>query len=928
MQDWLQRQGWSLDELSTLLAVLAAIGGVLTGIQQFGVRRMTRLLSFWLGLAARSYAVWFARTWGQYENPYLRETEDLDLRHTYVSLAFHGEDADTRVDADAVLGDRALGDIIIEGDPGSGKSTLLRAYGVGASRTPEHPGRWLGSRRTIPFFVPLRRFARTVANPGRTLADYLVHDILVSGWGRTREDAEAFLHRALLTERAVLLLDGLDEVPADRQEAVLEAVHRFEGDRNPRLPTANARLIVTCRRQNFLALRDTWIHVIRDGIYTLAPLRDAEIFAYLQKLSTRFRDPQRGPEAFLHAVRVSGTLELHRTPLVLAMSVGLYAKKTVFEIPSEIAELYSQMITEMLERQAFKADPGTALVHYTVADKTRFLREFAAGNAEGREGFGERFGDFSIQALHRYARDLAVRLDSVDEPVAFVNEIVQRSGLITEAGEGACLFAHRSIQEYLVAEELRQFDSDGGTKLLARATDPVWRHVVLFYTGTDRQSQQAVDAFLLDLVDRDLALAGHCLAGAKPTNVVARAILSALAGRVRANDAVSIHVAAMLSATRSPRTTVRNLAVLLVRDVLGEVIDRADVFEVLGGDLDGVVQILQALANTDADHIVELVPQVAAAAPDDPRLVAPLWLCLSAPGVAERHGVARIVERLLGLVTSPACLVELQRQESHNPSFATDGLRRRVYPFRNGYQLTSNLVTLLCWAEHLQVVPIPPNRFFEARREDPDAFARAELDRGHTQLTTAHWPARLLSTAATALAGVATGWLLAVDWRVITRPAGWLMLWWLLLPLLVAPVAFFICATWAERQPQSSFAGQYLRAGTAPGAGVSGHLLAEAYARVVPGASGQLLFLLTTPVYTIACLPIFTTSRVGFVAVAAGANVVFGWAPFFRIFDRGVRLYLYRPNPFADMYDDPRSRLWLDLDAVTTRLSPTGTGPE
>ncbi|MBN1172146.1 MAG: hypothetical protein JXA67_08220, partial [Micromonosporaceae bacterium] len=240
MQEWLQSVGLSLDEAEVLLAALAILGGMLAGLRQLGFHRITRSVTFWSHLADRSYSAWFARTWGRYDNPYLREIEDLDLRNTYVSLAFRGEEADERIDAGAVLGDRFFGNIVIEGDPGSGKSTLLRAYGVGASRLtapgqvsgppgrrglsgplgrsgaaartrPAGHGPASGGRartrpqagRATPMLVPLRRFARTLTIPGRTLAGYLVSDILVSGWGRSPKDAEAFLRRSLATDRLV-----------------------------------------------------------------------------------------------------------------------------------------------------------------------------------------------------------------------------------------------------------------------------------------------------------------------------------------------------------------------------------------------------------------------------------------------------------------------------------------------------------------------------------------------------------------------------------------------------------------------------------------------------------------------------------------------------------------------------------------------------
>jgi hypothetical protein len=636
-----------------------------------------------------------------------------------------------------------------------------------------------------------------------------------------------------------------------------------------------------------------------------------------------FRDPVRGPAAFLHAVRASGTLDLHRTPLVLGMSVGLYAKKAAFEVPGEIADLYGQMVTEMLGRQAFKVDPGTSLLRYTVADKTRLLREFAVANAEGRPDCGERFGEFPVAALHRQANSLASRLDAVRDPTAFVDEIVERSGLLAEAGDGRYAFAHRSIQEHLVAEELRQFDPRGADRLLAHAAEPGWRQVVLFYTGTDRHNQAAVDAFLRRLAGDDLPLAGQCLAGAKVTNPVAHEILDALAERVRAGDAVPVHLAGMLAATRSPRAAVRDLAAVLVREVLAEVIHRPDVSELLGADCDGVVQILTALAGTDPADVADLAPKIAETVPDDPRLVAPLWLCLGVPGIADQRGAGRLVERLLTLAMTGDGLAELQRQEPSAPAFATDELRRTVYPFRGGYSRSSNLVTLLCWAERLRVVPIPLNRFFEARRADPEAFARVELDRGRTQRASLHRPARLLSAAGALGAVAGSCWLLWRDPHLLTRPAGWLTPWWMLLPLVAVPLAYFMGTAAAERRPATSFAGQYLRAGAAPGTGGSGHLPAEALARVVPGSGAQALVLLCTVGYAIVTLPVFVGSPLGYLALATAANAVFGWVPLLRAFDRETRVYLYRPNPFSDMYDDGRSRLWLDPDALRTSRPAT-----
>jgi hypothetical protein len=339
MLEWLRQHSWSLGDLLALASVVATIVVAVIGPMHRWLGTSVRAGLMRAGRTERRYASWFVDKWGQYENPYLADTESLDLRSTYVSLSFRAPDADqeTRTVATKVLADPRPGNLIIEGAPGSGKSTLLKAYGVGVLKS-QRRTLWLPkSPQDIPFFVQLRKFARDLDRSGGGLAQYLLDEVLVSQAGMVASDASDFLQHVLTEGRAVVMLDGLDEVTVDRHPAVLEAVHKFTTDRNPIQPTHQARLIVTCRRQNFLSLRDEWVPAIAQTVCTLAPLRNSEIFSYLDKLRTKFKTLG-GPESFFQAIRASGTLDLHRVPLILAMSVGLYARKDFFEIPNSIAK--------------------------------------------------------------------------------------------------------------------------------------------------------------------------------------------------------------------------------------------------------------------------------------------------------------------------------------------------------------------------------------------------------------------------------------------------------------------------------------------------------------------------------------------------------------------------------------------------------------
>ena len=78
------------------------------------------------------------------------------------------------------------------------------------------------------------------------------------------------------------------------------------------------------------------------------------------------------------------------------------------------------------------------------------------------------------------------------KPEAFVEEIIRHSGLLSDAGrKGLWHYAHRSIQEFLAAQELRLNTDD--RFLLTKAEALSWRQVTQFYTVG--QEARQVDHF-------------------------------------------------------------------------------------------------------------------------------------------------------------------------------------------------------------------------------------------------------------------------------------------------------------------------------------------------------------------------------------------------------------------------------------------------
>lgn len=883
------------------LSVVASIAAIIAVVPLFrdAARAVWRAALMRAGVPHHRYAKRFTEVWGTYQNPYLNREERLDLRSTYVPLSFQVQGIHQVRWASEVLAilPRRL---IIVGNPGSGKSTLLAAHGVGALDR-----RHLMARqpRIVPFLIQLRDFATFLAPGGARAAGandivgYLVHEMLVKRkFFRSAERAAEFLKHTLDTGCALLMLDGLDEVPDDRLDLVLGALDDFTTDESDEHPTGRARILLTCRTQNFSMLKAGWIDAsfAPYSLYALAPLRDSDIMVYLQKFgyqqkfSYQRRPPStfttaEGPERFLDAIRVDSKIDLLRAPLILAMAVGLYAEHPE-DIPSTISELYEKMIEEMLDRHSFLHErPGTGrdLNHYKKRDKYSLLRQFALHAATETSNFG----DFTRVSLLEYTRSLSDSLDMEGMPEAFVEEIIRHSGLLSDAGRGDLWhYAHRSIQEFLAARELRL--GAGDQFLLAKAEVLSWRQVIQFYTVG--QEARQVDGFLRKLAQRNPELAVRCLQGSLPSAAAARAVLEDL------RPMSSNSVAALAAATRSPRQVIQDMAITRLK---AAILAPDGPLGTASTSIDEMLPLLESLASTNAADIVAVLPTVLDQVPDDPRMVAPLWKCLGADGAdSHRSEWEGLVRRLLGLATDESSFAQLAVQDRRDRGFLAQA-RETAYPFRNGLGQDHNLVTLLAWAEYLRLVPAGLNRFFAAKAAGK--LRTAEEDKRRTIAISLCWPARVVSGALFAAATIATIVVLAAHPGLVLHPFGW---WTLGFIVGVGAVPVITLIAGIDAISVSSKPGQAVIAATDSGTAF-GNLFDGDFMFVAT-------FVVIGAVFGIAPIALAASSLPAYLAVSLGAHLLF-WSTGLKMFDGDRYYYWYRPNEYVDMYEDPRSRHWI-----------------
>ena len=154
------------------------------------------------------------------------------------------------------------------GKPGSGKTTFLQHLAIQCNQ-----GNFAAN--LVPIFIPLRDFADESKETGAfSLLNYIRSEFITCGISEQSAiaNAPAKLIETLLREgRVLLLLDGLDEVLHQDNNAVLKEIRRFSEKYPKNL------FVVTCRTaaKTFNLRRFTDVEI--------APFTQAQIVAFAQK---------------------------------------------------------------------------------------------------------------------------------------------------------------------------------------------------------------------------------------------------------------------------------------------------------------------------------------------------------------------------------------------------------------------------------------------------------------------------------------------------------------------------------------------------------------------------------------------------------------------------------------------------------------------
>lgn len=410
----------------------------------------------------------------------------LSIAYLDLNVVRHGNSGKLGAeDKEAVLSTarRAVGVLagerrtLVMGAAGSGKTTLLQWLAVRSARG-DLNGPLAAFDGLVPFFIPLRRYVdRDLPAPQEFPLTVGVHiaDEMPRGW----------VHQLLRDGRALLLVDGVDEMPERQRDKVRTWLTEL-------LETYRSlRCVVTSRPA---AVGADWLDRLRFTTAELQQMSMTDVTEFVRQWHAAVgaelldADEKAGladyERSLLAAIDTNRHLRaLAVSPLLCALLCALNRERRT-HLPTDQMETYAAALDMLLDRRDAERGVAVTGVDLTRGEKVQLLQDIAFWLV--RNGWSDAPAERVIGQISLTARQLRTN-DAAPQDV--FRSLLERSGLLREPAVGRIDFVHRTFQEYLAGKAAAENDEIG--LLIKNAHDAQWREVVVMAAGHAQPDQCA-----------------------------------------------------------------------------------------------------------------------------------------------------------------------------------------------------------------------------------------------------------------------------------------------------------------------------------------------------------------------------------------------------------------------------------------------------
>jgi predicted NACHT family NTPase len=368
--------------------------------------------------------------------------------------------------------------LMVLGKPGVGKTTFLKYLAIQCSLDDSQSDK-------VPIFITLKDYADAETQP--RLLKYVTQLLGVHGV------ADSQTVDLLKHGRAMILLDGLDEVREEHSYRVLQQIRDFSDQfhRN--------QFVITCRIAGREYSFEEFVEV------EVADFDAQQINSFVTKWFAP-TDPANG-DRFIQKLKENQPIqELANNPLLLTLLCLVFSESADF--PSNQAQLYREGLNLLLKKWDANQNIERSQVYkeLSIQHKQDLLSQIALKTFEQGNYF------FRQKEIEQQIADYIYNIPGTNnefETLQLNSEAVLKSieaqhGLLVERARSIYSFSHLTFQEYFAARQIVGISNPQGLEmalkqLVSRITEKRWHEVFLLSVVMVRKAD-----YLLQLMKQQI----------------------------------------------------------------------------------------------------------------------------------------------------------------------------------------------------------------------------------------------------------------------------------------------------------------------------------------------------------------------------------------------------------------------------------------